>query len=54
MHFTLIVHVMMHAVDGRSLQYLCIQLNVNLQISTLFHGFSVKFILALCIHLHKT
>ena len=36
---------MMHdAVDGRSLQYLCIQLNVNLQISTLFHGFSVKFL----------
>ena len=51
---TVLQDVIMHAVDGRSLQYLCIQLNVNLQISTLFHGFSVKCLLTLCIHLHKT
>ena len=43
-----------NAVDGRSLQYFCIQLNVNLQISTLVHGFSVKFLLTLCIHLHRS
>ena len=43
---------MMHARDGRSLQYICIQLNVNLQISTLLHGFSVKFILTLLILLN--
>ena len=35
-------HTIMHAVDGRSLQYVCIQLNVNLQISTLFHGFHIN------------
>ena len=42
--------VMMHAVDGRSLQYVCIQLNVNLQRWTFCHGLSVTFILTLCIH----